>query len=203
MMNEQLELVVSHPEVKSSAKILEHEIKMRVAAEWALVEKQRDFDYLFKRNPLPMWIYEIQSLSFVEVNEAAVMQYGLTRDEFLSMKLKDMLPVELLQVMGNGGSRIHAPYQHSSTWHHPHKNGSVLEVDIVNHAMTFNGQQCFMVVALDVTERNATEARLRRTQKLETIGQLTGGVATTSTIYSPLSMAFWKVCETAWGTIRP
>ena len=53
----------------------------------------------------------------------------------------------------------------------------MLAVDIVSHAMEFKGQACCLVFALDVTERNATEARLRRTEKLETMGQLTGGVA--------------------------
>ncbi|MGI4757516.1 MAG: PAS domain S-box protein [Janthinobacterium lividum] len=113
---------------------LSQSIELQKGAELDLKRAQTDFSYLFEKNPLPMWKYESGSHNFVDVNQAATRQYGYQRDEFLAMRLKDMLPVELLTEAA-GGTRPNTPYQHSSSWHHPHKDGSVLEVDIVSHAI--------------------------------------------------------------------
>ena len=52
------------------------------------------FRLLFRSNPLPMWVYDIATLAFLEVNDAAVRHYGYSRDEFLAMRLSDMRPAE-------------------------------------------------------------------------------------------------------------
>ena len=45
------------------------------------------FRLLFEHNPLPMWVYDVATLIFLEVNAAAVEHYGYARDEFLTMKV--------------------------------------------------------------------------------------------------------------------
>ena len=52
------------------------------------------YRFLFEQNPTPMWIYEIGTLRFLEVNETATRRYGYTRDEFLAMTIADIRPAE-------------------------------------------------------------------------------------------------------------
>ena len=53
---------------------------------------------LFKANPHPMWLYDMDTLQFLEVNDAAVHYYGYSRDEFLSMSIKDIRPRKIIRI---------------------------------------------------------------------------------------------------------
>ena len=63
-----------------------------------LKQKDLKFRLLFEDNPLPMWVFERESLRFLEVNQAAVAHYGYTHDEFLGMTLADIRPPETYPV---------------------------------------------------------------------------------------------------------
>ncbi|MBE0436231.1 MAG: PAS domain-containing protein, partial [Methylomicrobium sp.] len=54
--------------------ITEHKI-----AENALRDSEARYRQLFAANPLPMWVYDLDSLAFLAVNDAAVIQYGYSR----------------------------------------------------------------------------------------------------------------------------
>src|SRR5437899_11026838 len=60
----------------------------------ALQESEETFRLLFSHNPLPMWLADVITREFLEVNNAAVAHYGYSRAEFLSMTLNDILPSE-------------------------------------------------------------------------------------------------------------
>ena len=49
---------------------------------------------LFYCHPDPMWIYDRETLRFLDVNDAAIAKYGYSRDEFLAMTIKDIRPKE-------------------------------------------------------------------------------------------------------------
>src|SRR5262249_4566232 len=53
--------------------------------EEALRESDSRHRQLFERTPLPAWVFDVESLSILAVNDAAVMHYSYTRDEFLAM----------------------------------------------------------------------------------------------------------------------
>ena len=83
--------------------------------------KDREFRYLFLNNPLPMWVFDRETLRFLEVNEAALRKYGYTREEFLSMRISDIRPARgpaaavpttgLGRGRGNGVQELAAPAQ--------------------------------------------------------------------------------------------
>lgn len=157
---------------------LEKEAAQRFIAEVTLERSREEFRYLFARNPLPMLIYEQLSLRVLEVNEAALAQYGYTREEFRGMTIFDIRPREdFARLQENLKNSVPSAYQQSRNWKHLTKTGKVIEVDIFSHALVFEGVEARLVVAIDVTERNAAELQLRQSQKLEALGQLTGGVA--------------------------
>src|SRR5437879_5807034 len=66
----------------------------RRRAEEALRQKDASFRLLFDSNPLPMWVFDRDTLRFLEVNGAAVAHYGYTREEFLAMRITDIRPPE-------------------------------------------------------------------------------------------------------------
>jgi len=157
---------------------LQAENEQRRQAEIDLEKSREDFRYLFQRNPLPMWVYNQRTMQFLEVNQAAISRYGFSREEFLAMTIADIRPPgEMERLRLNLKSSDPRDYDQSPNWKHRSKSGKLIEVDIFSHAMVFEGQAARLVVAVDVTERNAAEVQLRQSQKMEAIGQLTGGVA--------------------------
>ena len=62
------------------------------AAEQTLKESEKKYRYLFENNPMPMWITELNSFKFLDVNKMTIMQYGYSREEFFSMTAIDIRP---------------------------------------------------------------------------------------------------------------
>jgi PAS domain S-box-containing protein len=137
---------------------------------------ERSFRYLFESSPLPKFVYDPATLRFVAVNDALIETYGYTREEFLAMRVIDILALEDLP----GAQRfiVDPPVrQHTVDFHHRYKDGRLIDVETFSHAITFQGNPARVVVALDVTARKAAEAQLVQAQKMEAVGQLTGGLA--------------------------
>ncbi|HLH65567.1 MAG TPA: ATP-binding protein [Solirubrobacteraceae bacterium] len=131
---------------------------------------------LFESNPQPMWIYDVRTLEIFEVNAAAVESYGYSRERFLSMTLLDLRPPEdqealLASIAAQGVS------DRSGPWRHIRADGSLVEVEITSHDVEFLGRPGRLVMATDVTERERLQRRLAQMQRLESLGQLAGGVA--------------------------
>jgi two-component system, cell cycle sensor histidine kinase and response regulator CckA len=133
--------------------------------------------FLFEHNPLPMWVFDRETLEILQVNEAAVGHYGYSRIEFLAMRASDLHPAEevprLLAAFRSAVSRETLAGQ----WRHIQKGGSTLDVELLLSTMEYARRAAALVVARDVTERRALEQQLQHAQKFEAIGQLAGGLA--------------------------
>lgn len=135
----------------------------------ALAESETRYRTLFDDNPMPMWLYDVETLRFLTVNAAAVMRYGYSPEEFLKMTVLDLQPEEdRRQAEGAAPARV---------LRHRRKDGSLLDVEITSHGMAFAGQEARLVLAHDVTEKLRLEQQLRQSHKMEAIGRLAGGVA--------------------------
>ncbi|WP_267118075.1 putative bifunctional diguanylate cyclase/phosphodiesterase, partial [Xanthomonas sacchari] len=136
------------------------DVSDRVAAHARLLDAERQFRLVFDRNPLPYWVFSVDSLRFLEVNQAAVRQYGYSREEFLAMDLRDLRPSEdaerLLQDVRKPREGFDAP----SVWTHRRKDGSLLSVCIHSADLEFGGVPARLILAEDVTERLAHEREL-------------------------------------------
>ncbi|HJZ11811.1 MAG TPA: response regulator, partial [Acidobacteriota bacterium] len=133
------------------------EIKVRERTE-AVRKSEEQYRLLFESNPLPMWVYDGQMLSILAVNDAAVEHYGYSRDEFLSMTIKELRPPEdvprLLDLVSSPGHQ----FRKAGIWRHRRKNGSIIEVEIISHDIVWQGRQARFVLANDITERKQAEA---------------------------------------------
>jgi PAS domain S-box-containing protein len=130
--------------------------------EHRLSEVESQFQFLFRNNPLPMWVYDRASLRFLEVNEAAVARYGYRREEFLAMRILDIRPPEEVERLQANLRENSAVVQHSGPWTHRLRDGSLVQVEVASHLVDWNGTGAALVVAADVTERLRAQSEVAR-----------------------------------------
>jgi len=149
------------------------DISERKQAEMLLTESERKYRYLFKNNPLPMWIYDLQTLKFIEVNEAAINHYGYSKERFLSMSLKDIRPIEDVPELEKDVESTHYAYNKAGVWRHKKENGEIILVEIISHLIDFDGIPSRLVLANDVTERKRAEEELElKNAELQTLNRV-------------------------------
>jgi PAS domain S-box-containing protein len=138
-------------------------------------ESEDQYRLLFETCPLPMWVFDVTSLAFLEVNEAAIEHYGYRRDEFARMTLADLRPAGEVAAMVDDVSS--ADRDATRLWRHKLKDGTIITVEIKARDFRYEGRRARLVVANDVTSRHLLEEQLRHAQKMEAVGRLAGGVA--------------------------
>ncbi len=137
----------------------------RQQAEAALRESREQYRSLFEGNPHPMWVYDVETLRFLAVNDAALQHYGYTLQEFLSMSVKDIRPAEdvpqLIDTLATVGSGL----RHTGKWRHRKKDGTLIEVEVMSHGIEFGPHKARFVLLTDVTETQKTLQALRRSEE--------------------------------------
>jgi PAS domain S-box-containing protein len=91
---------------------------------------------LFTKNPHAMWVYDVETLGFLEVNDAAILRYGYSRSEFLGMRITDIRPEEDVRRLTAALEKRREPYHHSTGWRHRLKGGDLIDVEISSHTLT-------------------------------------------------------------------
>lgn len=117
-----------------------------------LKESEKRYSDLFHSSPLPMWVYDWETLQFLDVNEAAIKHYGYSLGEFLSMTIKDIRPVEELIFLEKVLAQDFKSAVHKGIFRHKKKTGELINVDIESNPLLFNSKKARIVVATDVTE---------------------------------------------------
>ena len=130
----------------------------------ALRESEGKYRYLFANNPQPMYIHDVDTLEFLEVNQAAIDHYGYSKEEFLSMTLKDIRPPEDIPALISEIKDIRETFKPSGVWRHVKKNGEVIFVDITAVSVNLNGKNARHVMIVDTTERKKIEDALKESE---------------------------------------
>jgi two-component system cell cycle sensor histidine kinase/response regulator CckA len=129
-----------------------------------LEHSERHRRVMFSDNPYPMWIYDCQTLRFLEVNAAAVRTYDYSRDEFLAMTLVDIRPPDDTEAFLEVASERHKGYSTAGVWRHRRKDGSTLFVEIMAFEFQKEGRPQELILVVDVTERQRAEEELRESR---------------------------------------
>lgn len=137
-----------------------------------LKDSEKRYSDLFHLSPQPMWVYDLESMGFLNVNAAAVLNYGYTIEEFLSMSLMDLIPPEYREAVmktARASLQLKGLYRHG-IFAHRKKNGEIIQVDVLSNVIDFRGKKARVVLASDVTERlnyiNAIELQNKKLREI-------------------------------------
>jgi diguanylate cyclase (GGDEF)-like protein/PAS domain S-box-containing protein len=129
-----------------------------------LKSREESFRLLFEANPVPMWVIDPATLKFLAVNEAAIVHYGYTRDQFLKMSVSDLRPAqdrpEFNAFMQSGQIS-----QGQIVRTHQKADGTSIRVLVYACGLTYQGRQARLLAIVDVTRQRRAEEELRE-QKL-------------------------------------
>jgi PAS domain S-box-containing protein len=134
------------------------DITLRKRMEQSLREQERVYRELFENNPQPMWVYEVASMAFLAVNDAAVNHYGYSRQEFLRMTLKDIRPPGDIPTLVASVSGDRGTFANVGVWRHLKKDGTPIFVAISTHDLLFKGLNARLVLVNDITGQRRVEA---------------------------------------------
>ena len=135
------------------------------------------YQQLFESSPLPLWVYDLETLHFLDVNEVACAKYGYSREEFLRMTILDIRPPEDTGAVIASVRYTPTMTFSSGVWRHRLKSGELINVEVTSHEMLFMGRLTRFVCPIDVTQRLRTEAILRRREEALRRAQALAGLA--------------------------
>ena len=142
------------------------EIKKRKSTEERLLRAQEQYRLLFDSNPIPVWVFDTETLSILDVNATAVGHYGYSREEFLRARITEIRPQEdvpaLLAELRNRKNQV----SNSGPWRHRKKGGELIDVQITSYPLTFQGKSAQLVVATDVTEQKRATDALKQSEEM-------------------------------------
>ena len=116
---------------------------------------------LFESNPHPLWVYDLESLAIIDVNEAAIRNYGYSRQEFLNLTIKDIRPAEDVPAVLESIAKSGTVSEENRIWRHRRKDGTLLDVEVTSHPLVYAGRNARLVVSTDITKRKHTRADVR------------------------------------------
>jgi len=148
--------------------VIIRDVSDRKQIELALQSSEARYRLLFEKNPHPMWVYDLDTLMFLAVNEAAITKYGYDRATFLTLSLADIIqadaadwPPMLAILQAPEGIR-------TGSWVHMLADGCDIVVELVSHPIPFAGRPARLALAQDITQRQIAEEALRQlNQELE------------------------------------
>ena len=126
-----------------------------------VIKSEEKYRLLYDNNPVPIIIYDIETLFVLSVNNASLDKYGYTREEFLKLTVLDVRPESEFERMKQSAKIINKTVTNAGIFLHKKKNGELMEVEIIRLDITFDGRNAKLCIAHDLTERIHAERMLQ------------------------------------------
>ena len=135
---------------------------------------------LFDRHPVPMWVFDLETLRFLAVNQAAITAYGHSEAEFLALLLTEIRPVTEVPALMAFLAEPQPDLSTARRWLHRRRNGELFDVEIVSEAVEFAGRPARLVLAKDITDglRSQAEAQASERRYRDIVETATEGIWT-------------------------
>jgi PAS domain S-box-containing protein len=179
----------------------------RDITEWVNAEEEvrlseEKYKLLFHSSPIPKWVYSLDTFKFLDVSETAIKDYGYTKEEFLNMTIKDIRPKEEIEELLEARKSItdRNGIIHFGMFTHCKKDGTKIKVEVSGHKFSFQGKDCMMIAAIDVTERenalrllNDNQEKLLAAQNIAKIGYFKVDLINHNMFWSDKLYEIWGV----------
>jgi PAS domain S-box-containing protein len=159
---------LNDPEI-AGVVINSRDISDRKKAEAEMRESEQQYRLIFDGNPVPMWVSDVDTCAFLEVNEAAVQNYGFSREEFLGMNTNSIRPPDEVPKMAKYFTevlrrRTKGGIGHAGLWRHLKKDGTQIDAEITWSIIMFKGREALLTMANDVTDRKRAAEALEKSE---------------------------------------
>lgn len=133
-------------------------------AQKKLKKSEKKYRYLFDNNPMPMWVIDLFTFKFLDVNKMSVLHYGYSREEFLSMTALDIRPKGDIDhfLKSSDTSAITESNYNRGKWNHLKKDGTIIPVEIIAHDIVYEGTPARLILSNDITDRKKAEINLEK-----------------------------------------
>ena len=146
-----------HPARRMTGTVVD--VSERVEIQSIALDAQRQFRLIFELNPLPCLLFDAETGLFLEVNPAAIREYGYSREEFLRLRLADIEPAlqdpldaPSLPLFGDSA----VPLLHV----HRRRNGGLIDVRVHSSQLEIAGIRARLVLAENVSDHIAYQREL-------------------------------------------
>lgn len=156
-------------------------------------QSKQEYIALFNHSPLPMWIFDLDTLRFLNVNEAACEHYGFSHEEFMAMTIKDIRPESEIPEMQALLTKAiqNADASFLGLMKHRKKNGEIIQVKLKTSQVNFDRRIGVLVSAVDITPEIsiqnkllAANTRLQQACEIATMGYWTNDLTSSEIIWS-------------------
>lgn len=129
------------------------DVSEKARAEIELKESEERYRHLFENNPQPMWIFDLDTHQFLEVNNAAMNEYGYSKEEFLSMKIFDIRPDTEIKRIEQHLDKLPELNNTEDIWVHQKKNGEKILTNVYGTTLKYGSLNARLILVNNVTEK--------------------------------------------------